>query len=423
MNIILAAPPFSGHLHPIIAIAKKLQEDPSFNVMIVSTPVAKKRVEQENIKFISILEGYDLKIEEIANPDTKIKSNPLKLFKQLKENISLLKQLKIEFKSIVEKYKTDFIISDFTLPIVGIVAKENKITWHTTLPSPCVYESNGVPAYMGGLYPPKNKFQDIKYKIYNKTIKVFKKICYYLFKKELRSLNLKEIYDNEGKELIYSPDKVYALGISELEFNHPKDKRFQYVGPVLYSPTLEQKEINFDNKRRYILVTMGTHLKFMKQELIKNIQLLAKSYPEIEFHITMGDDKQVLFKEIDNVKVINYISYEKYLSNYSYVIHHGGTGIIYECIKRAIPTIVFPQDYDQFDNAARLDYFNLAVKIKNYSQLFLCFERLLGDDKLTEQNEKYQKIYQQYSALDTIYQEVKEVENNYIKNIRKVLSN
>lgn len=34
--------------------------------------------------------------------------------------------------------------------------------------------------------------------------------------------------------------------------------------------------------------------------------------------------KQVLFREIDNVKVINYISYEKYLSNYSYVIHHGG---------------------------------------------------------------------------------------------------
>lgn len=411
MNIILAAPPFSGHLHPIIAIAKKLNEDPSLNVMIVSTPIAQNKVEKENIKFVSVLEGYDLKIEEIANPDTKIKSNPLKLLKQLKENISLLKQLKKEFNEIVDKYQTDFIISDFTLPIVGIVAKEKRILWHTTLPSPCVYESNGVPAYMGGLYPPKNKLEHLKYKTLNKLIKLFKKTCYFLFKKELQSLNLQQIYDKEGKELIYSPNKVYALGMRELEFNQPQDKRFQYVGPILYSPLVENKEIQFPTNKRYILITMGTHLKFMKNELIRNIQLLAKLYPEIEFHITMGEEKKDTLKEMDNLKVMNYISYEKYLNNYSYVIHHGGTGIIYECIKRAIPTMVFPQDYDQFDNASRLDYFNVAVKIKNYAELFLYFEKLLRDERLLNNNHNYQKLFINYNAIELIYKDVKKIQN------------
>ncbi len=185
------------------SVNKKLSEDSSLNVKIVSTLAAKSRVEKENIKFTSILEGYDSKIESIANPEEKIKSNPFKLYKQLKENISLLNQLKQELEVVIDRFKPDLIISDFTLPVVGIIANEKHILWHTTLPSPCVYESNEVPAYLGGLYPPKNKYQEIKYSILNKMIKIFKTSCYWLFKKELQQIGLKGINDKEGKEVIY----------------------------------------------------------------------------------------------------------------------------------------------------------------------------------------------------------------------------
>lgn len=407
MKVLLAAPPFSGHLHPILGIAKRLVQDSDIEVIIVSTQTAKEKVENENIKFISILDGFDKKIEDIANPDTKVKNNPLKLYKQLKENISILKQLKIQFEKIVEMTKPDLIIADFTLPVIGIVAKEKGIKWHTTLPSPCVYESNGVPAYLGGLYPPKNNYETIKQAIYNKIIKLFKKSCFYLFKKELKQVGLTHIYDKEGNEVIYSHEKVYALGMKECEFNMPKQSQFCYVGPVLYTPKItSEQDIVFEKDQKYVLVTLGTHLKFLKKELIEKIKLLANNYPDIQFHITTGDEKQNNYQSENNVKVFNYVSYDKYLQYYSAVIHHGGSGILYECIKHGIVSMVFPQDYDQFDNAARLDYFKLSIRINNYEQMFSLMDKLLHDDKLLENNRYYQRIYQTYNAVEHIYKQV-----------------
>lgn len=408
MKVLLAAPPFSGHLHPILGIAKRLAQDQELEIIVVSTPSAKEKVENEHIKFISILEGFDQKIENIANPATKVKSHPIKLYKQLKENIGILKELKNQFENIVEQQKPDLIIADFTLPVIGIVAKEKGITWHTTLPSPCVYESEGVPAYLGGLYPAKSSFEKLKYKTYHQLIKYFKKTCFNIFKKQLTQVGLQGIYDKQGNELIYSLDKVYALGIKELEFNLPKQPQFCYVGPVLYTPKIKnEKDITFENNKKYVLVTMGTHLKFLKEELVNQIKKLSNNYPDLEFHITIGDEKDNIEITEKNVKVLHYISYEKHLKSYSYVVHHGGSGILYECIKHGIASMVFPQDYDQFDNAARLDYYGLSVKVNNYGQLATYMEKLLVDHKLLENVRHYQRIYNTYSACEEIYKEVK----------------
>lgn len=408
MKIFLVSPPFSGHLHPIIAIAKRLAQDCEMSVTIISTLAAKTRVENENISFLSILNGYDAKIDSIANPLQKIKNNPFKLIKQLKENISILEQFKLEFELLIRELKPDLIIADFTLPIAGIVAKENGITWHTTLPSPCVYESNGVPAYIGGLYPPQNFYQELKHNAINKLIPLFKRSCYFLFKNELKKLNFNSIYDNQGIENIYSKKRIYALGMKELEFNQPSDSIFKYVGPVLYSPKpMYENELIFNDKKKYVLVTMGTHLKFMKNDLINSIKNLALFYPEIEFQITMGESESNINKEIQNVKILNYISYEKYLDNYSYVIHHGGAGILNECIKRAIPSLCFPQDYDQFDNASRLDYYGLCVKIIKFNDLNCAFKQLLKSESIVIKNEQYKKILNSYNAVESIYQEIK----------------
>ena len=36
-----------------------------------------------------------------------------------------------------------------------------------------------------------------------------------------------------------------------------------------------------------------------------------------------------------------------------YVIHHGGAGIFFQCIKNGIPALILPHDYDQYDYAIR----------------------------------------------------------------------
>lgn len=36
-----------------------------------------------------------------------------------------------------------------------------------------------------------------------------------------------------------------------------------------------------------------------------------------------------------------------------YVIHHGGAGIFFQCIKNGIPALILPHDYDQYDYVIR----------------------------------------------------------------------
>ena len=63
-----------------------------------------------------------------------------------------------------------------------------------------------------------------------------------------------------------------------------------------------------------------------------------------------------------NVVELEYIPYTQYLERFDAVIHHGGAGITYNCIKYQKPALVIPHDYDQFDFAARIIYNRVGVK-------------------------------------------------------------
>jgi len=46
------------------------------------------------------------------------------------------------------------------------------------------------------------------------------------------------------------------------------------------------------------------------------------------------------------------------------VIHHGGAGIMWHCIQKGIPALVYPVDYDQFDHAARIEFFKKGIWLR-----------------------------------------------------------
>ena len=49
------------------------------------------------------------------------------------------------------------------------------------------------------------------------------------------------------------------------------------------------------------------------------------------------------------------------------MIHHGGAGITYNCIKYKKPCLVVPHDYDQFDFAARIEYNGIGFRVSKIS--------------------------------------------------------
>lgn len=409
MRIVFLSPPFSGHLHPIIGIAKHLQSsDLNLEIFVISTSDVRDKITSENLCFIPIMQGHEKDIAEIADPSEIVGNNPVKLYKQLRSNIRLLSKMKVELVDILTELKSDLIISDFTIILSHVVAQELNIRWWTSLPSPCVYEDpKGVPPYFKGEYPAKSIFGSMRHRSLFLLTRIFKKCMFSLFSKELKQIGVRSLYRPDNSESVYSPELVLALGMKEMEFNHHDSNTLKFVGPVLHTPSTTSISPEFKAEKKHVLVTLGTHLKFAKHKIIEIINDFAWKYQDFEFHISLGSDKgdlQLIDKStlLSNMSVYDFVDYNAFIHEYRFVIHHGGSGIMYHCIKNEIPSLVIPQDYDQFDNAARIDFYGVGVWCKKKLMIEYFFDRLVRDPYYPIQCKKLSSDLENYNPLEFI---------------------
>lgn len=111
-------------------------------------------------------------------------------------------------------------------------------------------------------------------------------------------------------------------------------------------------------------MTLGTHLAWDKDEVAVAILQLARTLLDYMFHFTDGNRESTRFQQTENFIRQPWVNYETYLQQYDVVIHHGGAGILYYCLKYDIPALVYPVGFDQFDHAARLEVSGKAVWLK-----------------------------------------------------------
>lgn len=398
-KVFLIAPPFSGHLHPLLGIGAHLRE--FADVTVLSTPGAAKHCE---LPFHSILAQHEQAVWAIAEPGQDVKSNPLLLFRQLKANIALLGDLRVELDALFAKEKPDLIIADFTVPVAGISALHHHIPWWTTLPSPCVFETpDGPPAYFGGLSPAQTLLQHALHAAGRTATRVFKKAMALLFRRELRAIGFPGIYRADGSEAVYSPQRILALGLPEIEFPRTYPRHFQFVGPVLHTPPDATPGPQFiTNGRPHVLITLGTHLPHAKAALANTIREIAARQPGIIFHFTHGRMASSSFQNEGNFHEYAQVSYARHLPRYALVIHHAGAGILNHCLRHGIPSVVIPQDYDQFDNAARLVHHGLALRAKDHASLESTLLSALSDTDLKDRCLAMSSIHARWDGAESV---------------------
>jgi len=378
-KIFLVAPPFSGHLHPLLGVGERLRE--IADVTVLSTPGVARAC---TLPFQPILAQHEQAVWAIAEPGQEVKSNPLLLYRQLKANIALLGDLKAELEALFRAEKPDLVIADFTVPVAGIVASELGIEWWTTVPSPCVFETaDGPPAYFGGLAPARGTLESVKHHVLRKATRGFKRTMHLLFRRELRAIGFPAIYRGDGSEAVYSPHRILGLSIPEIEFPRTYPPHFEFTGAVLHTPPDNVPEPQFaSDGRPQILITLGTHVPHAKAAVARTMRQVAARHPELMFHFTHGSASAELQPGTDNFHEFHYVSYAKHLPQYDLVIHHAGTGILNHCLRHGIPAVVLPQDYDQFDYAARLAGHGLALRARTLADLEPMLLQALADEEL-----------------------------------------
>lgn len=395
IRVCLLAPPYSGHLYPLLGLGRELL--PLAEVTVLSTPGVMRAVEAAGLCGYPIIREHEQLILDIASPGQSVKGNPLLLFRQLKANVSLQTQVLEEVAAAMAELRPDLVIADFTLPVAGVAAARLGIPWWSHLPSPCVFEApDGPPAYFGGLVPAESPAEKAVHFLLRKATRVFKRLMFFVFRGTFRRVGLTSVYRQDGSERVYSPERILVSAASEIEFPRTYPGHFQFIGPLLYTPPVEPVPPVFAEGKRHALVTLGSHLGHRKDEVATAIRDLAAGNPEWIFHFTDGDPQAGQWPGEGNFHRHPFISYDLHLPRYDLVIHHGGSGILHHCLKHGLPAVVMPMDFDQFDNAARLAWAGTAVRVDALEELPAAFREVAGSPEMRAECRRYARILGKY---------------------------
>ncbi|HEU5080517.1 MAG TPA: glycosyltransferase [Opitutaceae bacterium] len=381
LRIDLFAPPFHGHLHPILGLAEALRDVAS--IRILTTPDALPAISRQGFETYPILAGTNRAVWEIVNTPGPVRGRPWMLWLQFRRNLRLMPELQAEVARAWECRRPDLAIVDFTLPLIGHWAEQRGIPWWTSHPSPLAIETpDGTPSYLGGWKPPKSMAGRIRDAAGRRTVRLFKRALFALYGHSLRRMGLSEIYRKNGTEAVYSDRVILALGSRELEFPCRWPSPVRFVGPVIATPRgSEDSVLKLDPHRRNVLVTIGTHLPYARSRLRREIRAWAKLSPDLFFHYSAGG--QVDMEETsegENWRFYRYINYATDLPSFDAVVHHGGAGITYHALRAGSRAVVWPQDYDQFDFAARLEWHGLAPVCRRAAEVPSALRKVLAPE-------------------------------------------
>ena len=406
MRVDLLAPPFRGHLHPILAIAAELA--PAHRVRVLSTPAATAEIAACDLEGHALLDASDdAALERISNPARAVGGNPLGLARQFRATLEVLGRARDALDALYAdaRERPDLLIADFTLPVAGPVAARHGLRWWTSLPSPSVLETrHGPPAYFGGLEPMDGLAGRCRDGTARLATRAFKRTVARAQRARLAALGLERVYRADGTEAAYSPERILALGLESFELGRGWPAAVRFVGPRLATPPLAASPPPFREGRRHVLVTCGTHLAHARGRFAAEALALARASPGIEVHLSEGRpprtgrgaapdgaDAAVPVAagrrapgDPGNLVRLPWVDYARHVRRYALVIHHGGAGILWRCLADAVPAAVVPIDYDQPDNAVRLRRAGLAVESRPDEPLSRAVARALGDAGLAD---------------------------------------
>lgn len=376
----LVAPPMSGHLHPILALARELSE--RCEVVVLSAPSAQPRIARAGLHGEPLLTADDeALLARVVDPGHRVGSHPGRLYMQFQRALRLQERIYHQLRARYAASRPDLVIADFTLATVGLACDQRDVRWWTSHPSPCAVEcADGPPAYFGGLRPATGAVSRMLHAAGRSATRAFKRTVAWSARRRLSALGFQGLYRDDGSERIYSSERLLLLGVPEFEFPRTWPRAATFVGPALYTPPSDHPDPPFVDGGRHVLVTLGTHVQWAKEEMASQIRQLARTRPDVQFHVSMGTTAGAARIQEENVVRLPFVDYDRHLARYDVVVHHGGAGVLHHCLQAGRPAVVWPLDYDQFDHAARLENQQAAIWPRTTDELARGVRALLDDD-------------------------------------------
>ena len=120
IKLAVVAPPFSGHLYPILELALPLlKEKDKYDICVYTGFQKEEVVKKLGFSVKVLLRDKPTAFEKIS--DTDRQTNPLIAYKQFKENMGLMPEVIKEIEDFFTENKPDIVLADFIAVPVGFV--------------------------------------------------------------------------------------------------------------------------------------------------------------------------------------------------------------------------------------------------------------------------------------------------------------
>jgi len=399
IKIDFVAPPQAGHLFPQLQLAKYAKSQGFHQLRFYSCPRMRAAVENAGIGFLPVLADKEAEVLAISNRSEQVMNSFKEMFASVTMTLNIMRQFSDELRDYWQADRPDLVIVDFLSPFAGCVADELGIPWWTTISSPTYLESRkGTPAFLGAWQPPKTILGKCRDAVGRSFVRMFKKIVFRMFRKQIQSLGFKSIYREDGSERMYSNDVILGLGIPELEFENEYPQALHWLGPCPKSPVFDHPAPHYEPGKKHIFVSLGTHIPWAKERAEKTFREVAQQLPACVFHFTLGNTDLKEPRKENNLHFYGYISYTpETFRNYDVIVNHGGIGAIYTAILAGVPQLVWSQDFDQHDCAARIAFHGLGLHSRGKPESIVAeIKKLLENDSYRQRADEYRRITERY---------------------------
>lgn len=407
-KIDFVAPPFAGHLFPTLDLAGQLRQRGATATRVISTSDVQETIRSGGHEAVELLPGRAEEVWAIANTTARAGLHPLRMYRQFRANMALMGDVAAQLRALWTAQRPDLVIADFTVPVAGAVAVELGIPWWTSMVSICALETRtDTPSYLGGWMPRDDLFGRARDAAGRAVIRLFKLGVGRIFRRELAALHIDGVYRADGTEAAYSPQCILGIGMREFELDRADwPSALHFIGPLTGTPPFPHTPPDFLDDRPAILVTLGTHLPWARDRALALMQDVAARMPDCVFHFTYGGQAPPPVRS-SNLTVYRFLPYDDYLPRYRAAVTHAGTGIVYSCIKAGIPQLVWPQDYDQHDHAARVVSRGLGLRL-HPRRVVEDLRRLLSDDAMHARVAQFRGLAAQYDPAGWVIEAIRE---------------
>lgn len=366
-KILICVNPYISHFYATLALASKFKQK-GIEVCYLGFPA---------IKDIVVSAGYSFFSLESCSPDTfSVYKNKLSA-SLLSQNYKVLHE---EIEGYIKQINPSIILfpsSRFYMFFLPIHNSKKKFLLYST----------GYSGVQANLSIPPCRTKHIPRNIDKKSIYVLLLWIFRYIKYDLK-LNkvllefkypknrIKKIVKKENIKSFYSMDGFFCdypkilLGPSELEFK--KQDNWLYAGLGNHQnnniQSADMNDINnfiSSSNTPIVYCCFGTaNHKFPKFNMfLEELLNLFQRRTDLRLIISLGKKGATINYKTNssNILIKDFVNQYQVLQISDVALFHGGFGTLKECISTCTPMLVFPCCYDQFGNAARIQYHKLGL--------------------------------------------------------------